>query len=246
MQPGQASSAPSPTLARQTTDVNSWPLVGRTADLSTVLERLDRDAPAAIVIAGPAGVGKSRLLKEVAARAVERGWVTRTLIGTRAAASIPFGAVASLLTDRLEDASSVEILAHARRALAGADNEPAPLLIVDDAQRLDPGSAAVVHQVVAEGCCRLVATMRSGEPVPDAIDSLWTSGSAERIELRGLSLAETGELLAAVLGGPVDGATRQRFWESTRPRCTGSGKDLESIDFAPAHPCCASGFSTAC
>jgi DNA-binding CsgD family transcriptional regulator len=200
----------------QTIDVNPWPLVGRTADLSTVLESLDRDVPAAVVIAGPAGVGKSRLLKEVAAQAVERRWVTHTIVGTRTAASIPFGAVASLLSDRLEDASSVEILAHARRTLTGADNEPAPLLVVDDAQRLDPGSAALVHQVVTGGVCRLAATMRSGEPAPDAIESLWTSGSAERIELRGLSLAETGELLAAVLGGPVDGATRQRFWETSR------------------------------
>ena len=90
------------------------------------------------------------------------------------------------------------------------------MLVVDDAQRLDAGSAALVHQVVTEGVCRLVATVRSGEAAPDAIESLWTAGWAARVELHGLSLVETGELLAAVLDGPVDGATRQRFWETTR------------------------------
>ncbi len=90
------------------------------------------------------------------------------------------------------------------------------MLVVDDAQRLDAASAALVHQVVTEGVCRLVATVRSGEPAPDAIESLWTAGWAGRIELHGLSLAETGELLSSVLDGPVDRATRQRFWETTR------------------------------
>ena len=110
----------------------------------------------------------------------------------------------------------MEILAHARRALASADDEPARLLVVDDAQRLDAASATLVHQVVTEGVCRLVATVRSGEAAPDAIESLWTAGWAGRVELRGLSVIETGELLEAALQGPVDGATRQRLWETTR------------------------------
>jgi DNA-binding NarL/FixJ family response regulator len=196
--------------------VNQWPLVGRTADLDAILAQVDHELPAAVVIAGVAGVGKSRLLREVAAVAAERGWAIHTVVGTRAAASIPFGAVASMLTERLEDASSVEILAHARRALGSADDEPARLLVVDDAQRLDAASATLVHQVVTEGVCRLVATVRSGEAAPDAIESLWTAGWAGRVELRGLSVIETGELLEAALQGPVDGATRQRLWETTR------------------------------
>jgi DNA-binding NarL/FixJ family response regulator len=196
--------------------VRQWPLVGRSSALDGVLERLDGELPAGVVIAGAAGVGKSRLLREVAARAAERQWRIHTVVGTRAAASIPFGAVASLLTGQLEDASSAAILAEARRALAPVDGDPPGVLVVDDAQRLDAGSAALVHQVVADGVCRLAATVRSGEPAPDAIESLWATGLAERIELEGLSRPETRELLAAVLGGPVDGATLQRFWETSR------------------------------
>ncbi len=197
------------------TSVQQWPLVGRAADLATVVEQLDRDPPSAVVVAGPAGVGKSRLLREVADRVAGDGWHVHTVIGTRAAASIPFGAVAALLGDRLADASPAEILAHARREL-GAEGGPNRLLVVDDAQRLDPGSATLVHQIVTDGTCRLVATVRSGEPAPDAIERLWTADWAHRIELGGLSRTQTGELLTAVLGGPADGATLQRLWEASR------------------------------
>lgn len=195
--------------------VQQWPLVGRAADLATVVEQLDRDPPTAVVVAGAAGVGKSRLLREVAEQAGDDGWRVHTVIGTRAAASIPFGAVAALLGDRLVDASPAEILAHARREL-GVEGGPHRLLAVDDAQRLDPGSATLVHQIVTDGTCRLVATVRSGEPAPDAIERLWTADWAHRVELTGLSRAQTGELLTAVLGGPADGATLQRLWEASR------------------------------
>ena len=72
----------------------------------------------AVVIAGAAGVGKSRLLREVGVRARGAGWSIHPVVGTSAAASIPFSAVVSLLTDLVDDSSSVEILAHAKRELS--------------------------------------------------------------------------------------------------------------------------------
>ena len=43
-----------------------WPFTGRGAELRAVRARLDRDG--AVVVAGPAGVGKSRLARELVAR----------------------------------------------------------------------------------------------------------------------------------------------------------------------------------
>ena len=84
-----------------------------------------------------------------------------------------------------------------------------------------PASAALVHQVVSEGVCRTVVTVRSGEPAPDAIESLWTGGWARRIDLRGLSLAETGELLPSVLGGAGGRGDAAALWETSGgTRCT--------------------------
>ncbi len=195
--------------------MRDWPLVGRDVELEAVFARLQRDASAAFVLAGPAGVGKSRLAREVADRAGDRGWSTHVIVGTRAAQSIPFLAVAAWIDAPMGDASPVEMLAQARRALTDAGRGSDHLLVVEDGQWLDAGTATLVHQVVAEELCRVVITIRTGEPAPDAIETLWTGGLAERHELAGLSRERTEELLAAALGGPVDGATRHRMWEAS-------------------------------
>jgi DNA-binding CsgD family transcriptional regulator len=181
-----------------------------------VFARLERDPNAALVLAGPAGVGKSRLVREVAERAGDRGWSTNMIVGTRAASTIPFLAVAAWIDAPMGEASPVEMLAQARRALTDAGDGADHLLVVEDGQWLDAGTATLVHQVVAEELCRVVVTVRTGEPTADAIETLWTGGLAERRELEGLSQHRTAELLAAALGGPVDGATRQRMWEASR------------------------------
>src|SRR5262249_24581375 len=157
-------------------DVRDWPLVGRDAELGAVFARLERDPSAALVIARPAGVGKSRLAREVADRAARRGWSTNVIVGTRAAPSIPFLA---------GEASPVETLAQARRALTDSGGGVDHLLVIEDGQWLDAGTATLIHQVVAEELCRVVVTVRSGEPAPDAIEALWTGGLAERHELAG-------------------------------------------------------------
>ena len=53
------------------------PLVGRTAELATLGDALQASAdgsPAVVLIAGEAGIGKSRLSAEVATRALANGW----------------------------------------------------------------------------------------------------------------------------------------------------------------------------
>jgi DNA-binding CsgD family transcriptional regulator len=120
-----------------------------------------------------------------------------------------------LLAGVSEDSSAAEILAHAKRALSSGDSDAPQLLVVDDAQRLDAGSAMLLHQVIVEDVCRCVATVRAGEPAPEDVSRLWASGHAGLIELAGLSLADTVELLGGVLGGPVDPVTARRLWEAS-------------------------------
>jgi hypothetical protein len=51
------------------------------------------------------------------------------------------------------------------------------VLIVEDAHLLDPPSATLVHLLVREG-----ATLRTGEPVPSPVASLWTGDLLEHAE----------------------------------------------------------------
>src|SRR5205807_3686400 len=53
----------------------------------------------------------------------------------------------------------------------------------------------------------VLATLRSGEPAPDSVVALWKHGLDERLEIHPLAIHEVEKLLAAALGGPVDGAT---------------------------------------
>src|SRR5262249_56989660 len=73
-----------------------WPLVGRNEDLGFVAELLKGHATG-VVVAGAAGVGKTRFAREVVAEAEARGFATVWSTATDAASSIPFGAMAHLL-----------------------------------------------------------------------------------------------------------------------------------------------------
>ena len=62
----------------------------------------------------------------------------------------------------------------------------------------------------------VLATVRTGEVLPDPVLSLWKDGPAERIEIGVLDDATIEELLASALGGPVDAATVREL--ATRSR----------------------------
>ncbi len=90
------------------------------------------------------------------------------------------------------------------------------LLVVNDAQFLDEGSAALVHQLVQKGACSVVASLRTPGPAPDPVTALWKDGLAERIDLGTWGEAETEAVLSTFLGGPVASSSVRRLWELSR------------------------------
>src|ERR1700722_12064966 len=73
------------------------PLMSREAELDRILAKLRGPGPAAFVLAGPVGVGKTRLAAEVAKSAAALGFGTAQAVASRAAAAIPFGPFAPFL-----------------------------------------------------------------------------------------------------------------------------------------------------
>lgn len=175
-----------------------------------LLERAVTESGGA-VLAGPAGVGKTRLAAEVTGWARAHGWRTARAAATRSMSTITFGAMIHLLPAGSDPASNPAELMHCLRAALDGT-----LLYVDDAHLLDQASAAAVHMLAASGAVRVLVTTRTGEEVPDAIAALWKDGHAVRVELQPLSRAESDALLAAALGGQVDNVTRTRLWRITR------------------------------
>ena len=191
------------------------PLMSREDELKRILERLKGPDPAAFVLAGAVGVGKTRLASEAARSAVQLGFATARAAATRAAASIPFGPFAPLLPDiSPSPPGRLGLFRQANDAIlerAGPDRKL--LLVVDDAQFLDEGSAALVHQLVHAGTCSVLASLRTPGPVPDPVTALWKDGLAERIDLGSWSETQTEAVVAAVLGGPIASGSVRRLWE---------------------------------
>src|SRR5271154_589829 len=185
-------------------------MVGRSKEFSQLTAAVA--ARRGAVITGPAGVGKTMLALSGVEWGEQRGMAHRRASATRAAQGLPFGAFASLLPpDRRVADTSREDLGVLLRGYAQAMVEEAlgrPLMVfVDDAHLLDRGSAVLVHQLALTHVATVLATVRAGEVMPDALVSLWKDGAAERIEIGVLDDATIEELLVSVLGGPVDAAT---------------------------------------
>jgi DNA-binding CsgD family transcriptional regulator len=180
----------------------SWPFVGRNEELEWIASARRDASCCGVVLSGPAGVGKTRLAKEVLAAAAAGGAATEWVQATRAAASIPLGALAGLIPAGTRTDDRLQLFRLCVEALAERAGTQGVVLGVDDAQLLDATSAALVLHLATSGTF-VVVTVRAGEQCPDSIVALWKDLEAPRLELQQLSEDETAELLEAALGGEV-------------------------------------------
>lgn len=194
----------------------AWPLVERQRHLRRIAEVLRRTPAQALVIAAPAGTGKTRLAVEALQQAERSGLPTRWVAATRAAATLPFAAVAHLLGGQAPGGSGLELLAQARAALAQEAGDRRVVLGIDDAHLLDAASAALVGHLAASGTAFLLCTVRSGATTPEPLAALVRSGDAEQLELDPLSEDAVVALVTGALGGQVDGAATHRLWRLSR------------------------------
>jgi DNA-binding CsgD family transcriptional regulator/type II secretory pathway predicted ATPase ExeA len=190
--------------------------VARGEELGLLTHELLAGEAGGVALLGAAGVGKTRLVREALRCAAERGshcvWVT----ATRAARSIPFGAFAGLMPlPKAGGLDRLELLFRARRALVEAAGPRRLVMAVDDAHLLDEASATLVHQLALTGQARLVVTLRTGEPAPDAVTVLWKDARLAYLELKPFSRADVEVLLSTGLGGAVAGTTAEELWQAT-------------------------------
>lgn len=198
------------------TDEAAWPFAGRAEELGRFRRLLASRGARGLVLAGPAGVGKTRTalecLRIVEEPAAAGGWYVARAAGHQASAGLPFGALAHLLPS-LE--ANTEIPARDRSgllhrfaaALTAMAGDRRLVLLVDDAHLLDDSSATLLYQLAVTGAAFVLATVRAGESAPDAVLALWKDGVLERVELSGLPRGLTEELVCSALGGPVDPET---------------------------------------
>jgi hypothetical protein len=138
-----------------------WPLVGRKAELDLALAELDAGRRG-VVIAGPAGVGRTRLAREISRSAEAHGrpiaWVAGDTHDAR------------------------------RRAAIGLPRGVA--LVLDDAHRLAAPLAGRLLDLAHESDAFLVVTLESGARCCAALRALWKEAQVPRIDLA--PIGETG------------------------------------------------------
>lgn len=194
---------------------DDWPLIGRVTELRAIDAAVRRVGGArGVVLAGVAGVGKTRLARAALAGARRGGVLVWWVAGSVSARSVPLGAFAAVLP--AVGADPLRALGQASAALLAGAGPGGALVVVDDAHLLDEVSATLVHQVVVGAAATVVLTVRTGEPAPDAVTAVWKDAYLDRLEVAPLSRAETGVLLEAALSGPVETATATRMWRLSR------------------------------
>ncbi|MET7473548.1 LuxR C-terminal-related transcriptional regulator [Streptomyces sp. NPDC005648] len=170
-----------------------WQFTGREDELELIRRSLTAGHHG-IVVTGPAGCGKTRLVTEAV-----RGGDRVRAAGTPETRHIPFAAFAHLLPESVSLHRAVQLLSGYR------------LLLVDDAHLLDGASAALVHQLAVHGRTRLIVVAADGVAHPGPISRLWTGELLPRLALEPLSRVDTELLLTAGVGASLEPLTLGRL-----------------------------------
>jgi DNA-binding CsgD family transcriptional regulator len=189
-------------------------VLGRASEIEQLTKAIRRADLVGAVLTGEAGVGKSTLLASAVSKAQNEGFVVVQLFGSRATSTLPLHAFSSFLAQGADDQSIERFLA-VRRALTDHSGGRPVLVAVDDAHLLDDSSAVLVSQLARELAIFLLCSVRTGEPTPEPISSLWVQGSATLIHVGPLTREFVGEPASAALGGPISTELESELWKRT-------------------------------
>lgn len=180
----------------------TWPFVGRHGEIDAVIQAVSGTV-GGVVVTGPAGVGKTSLVRAATARVAADGSEVHWAHASPGASEIPFGALAELLLFADVDAADpTSYLFAARRRLAASPGRP--ILVIDDAPLLDHASVVLVTQLVRSGDVRLVLTVRQGQSLADELGRLLDDRTLDELVLAPLDATTTIEVVEEALGGPIE------------------------------------------
>ena len=187
-------------------------LVGRAGDLEAV-RRLVANGRG-VIVEGPAGIGKTRLIREVVVRLEpDPQFHVERVPATAASQPIPLGALAGHL---IGVPPAADDIARVQQALMDRACGAILVIVADDAHLLDDVSAVAIHQLAVAGKARVLASVRKGAPTSSAVEALADTGMSERLVLPPLDEPLVAQMITDRLGGPVDAVLAHSAWVASR------------------------------
>lgn len=180
--------------------------VSRRQLIDKVVGELRGEVSRGVVLVGSHGTGKTWLVGQILNRLGSETGIIR-LSPSRALSRVPFGAVNARIgavPEHFDQFHGVATALVDQIRELGGNNTPV-VLVVDNGSYLDPQSAAVIGQALAESSAKMMLVDHPGASA-NALLQLWRDGSLSRHELSPLSHAEVRVLMEGVLGGTVAGA----------------------------------------
>lgn len=192
-----------------------WPWSARTAEAARIRTELATPSGGFLLLRGPAGCGKTRLVRESVAGLPDRvQWIS----GTTASRQVPLSAFAAWIdyevTDPLRRISDLVAKLSADPGV-GAPH-PGQIIVIDDIDRLDEQSMLVVNRLRSRPSVKIVAVLRDDAPPTTAVTDLLRDHTIPVMTVPPLTAEETAEFLRGGLRGRVSAPLAARLWALTR------------------------------
>jgi DNA-binding CsgD family transcriptional regulator len=181
--------------------------VGRDTEIGELLRLLDRTG-AAVLLEGPAGIGKTHLARALVEAREADGASVVEILGGSSLPNVPLGACAHIVPNLPGEVPLAGLVATTLESLRRRSGETELIILADDLDGLDDGSALLLYHVVREGQIQVLATCRNPAVVPGPLTSLLQEGRMVQSELAPLEHEHVAALAAELAGGELDPASR--------------------------------------
>lgn len=181
----------------------TWPLVGRDALLGRVTTALLTRGMRRMLLTGETGVGKSRIATAAAEAAEAAGDLVISLHGNPMLSAVPLGVAGALVPDGAPIDDPLALFTFVRQDLVTRAAGRRIVLHVASAAIIDTVTTALIGQLTAAHVVMFIATIRTGDVLPEPLASGWSPDDSMRFDVPPLTKPEAGELLQRALGGIV-------------------------------------------
>lgn len=178
--------------------------VGRSSQLMALDMAIGPQQLGAVLV-GPGGIGKTAVVHACLAQRPAQ-LSSHYLRGTDLTSDTPYGILSFLLSavggTRTVEPSLAEVLRVLTAGFRAEASYGLPLVVVDDADRVDPWSAMALAELRRMGSIRLILICRRVNGLPAEFSGMWRTGQLLRIDMPPMGADDVHALLIQELSGP--------------------------------------------